>query len=163
MNIDSFKGAFDNLAKPTLFQVSGMGADRKMEFLCKGVQIPAGTIGIIEIPHKGRKIKIPGDRTYADWTITIINDNDFTLRTFFEQWQERINGAETNVGSLSNEAVKSDAFVSQLDASGKVVAQYQIVGAWPNEVSAIELNADSTDTVEEFTVTLAFDYWQRTK
>lgn len=162
MNIDSFKASFDNLAKPTLFHVSGLGADRNIEFLCKAAQIPASTIGVIEVPFRGRKIKQPGDRTYIEWTITILNDNDFSLRTYFENWQNDINSPEANLGPNSAEAVKQDAFVTHLDSEDKTIAQYQLVGCWPSEVSAIELNSDSVDTIEEFTVTFQYDYHDRT-
>lgn len=160
--IDDFKASYDNLARPTQFKVSGMGADRSLEFLCKGAQIPAGTIGTIEVPTRGgRKVKEPGDRTYAPWTITIMNDNDFTLRTFFENWQNSINSPAGNIGPNSSEAIKFDAFVEQLDSEDNTIATYQFTGTWPSELSPIELSFETTDTIEEFTVTLEYDYWDR--
>lgn len=161
MNIDNFKGAFDNLAKPTHFRVSGIGG-RELEFLCKGAGIPASTLGVIEVPHMGRKVKIAGNRTYQELSLTVLLTNNYEVRTYFEEWSDSINGAETNVGLTSVEAYKNDLFIEQLDSEGNAVAEYTLVGCWPSEISQIDLNAESVDTVSEFTVTMQFDYSQKT-
>lgn len=161
LNIDDFKAAFEGAARPTLYKVSGLGADRSIEFMVKAAQIPASTLGVIEVPHMGRKIKIAGDRTFEPWTITIINDGKFVLRKFFEDWSNRINHHSDNTGESNAESYKFDGYVTQLDEKGNTIAQYRLVGCWPAEVGAIELSKDSTDTLEEFTATLQYDYWER--
>jgi len=159
MNITNFKGSFKNLARPTLFRVTGFGANEQLEFLCKAAQLPASTLGVIEVPYMGRKIKIAGDRTYAEWTITIQNDNTFALKTFFEDWTNTINDPEFNIGSPIVESYKADGYVEQLSLDDKVIAKYKLVGAFPTEVAAIDVSFESSDTVEEFTVTLQYDFW----
>lgn len=161
MNIDEFKGAFEGAARPTLFKVSGLGASRKLEFMCKAAQIPQSQVGIIEVPHMGRKIKIPGDRTFEPWNLTIINDRDFEIRKHFEDWSGRINHHKDNTGETNPESIKYDGYVSQLDESGKTIARYRFVGCWPSEVGAIDLAKDANDTLEEFPVILQYDYWER--
>lgn len=161
LNIDEFKGAFEGAARPTHFQISGMGADRSIGFMVKSAQIPASTLGVIEVPHMGRKIKVPGDRTFAEWPITVINDKKFTLRKHFEDWSTKINDHKKNTGTRDNESIKYDAYVDQLDDAGKVIARYRFVGCWPSEVGAIDLAKDSNDTLEEFPVTIQYDYWER--
>lgn len=161
MNIDEFKGAFEGAARPTHFSVSGLGADRSISFMIKAAQIPASTLGVIEVPHMGRKIKIPGDRTFAEWSLTVINDKNFTLRKHFEDWSSRINHHRDNTGERDTESIKLDGFVDQLDDQGKVLARYQFVGCWPSEVGQIDLAKDSTDTLEEFPIVLQYDYWVR--
>lgn len=161
MNITNFKGSFKSLARPTLFRVKGFGADLQLEFLCKAAQIPGSTLGVIEVPYMGRKIKLPGDRTYPEWTITIQNDEKFTLRNYFDEWTNRINDPELNVGSPIVESLKEDGYVEQLSLDDKVIARYKLIGAWPSEVAPIDVSFESTDTVEEFTVALQYDYWVR--
>lgn len=163
MNIETFKSAFESLAKPTHFKVYGFGAGRELEFLCKAASLPATTIGVIEVPYMGRKIKYPGDRTYAEWTITIMNDSSFTTRNYFEDWASRINNPVTNIGIGDPATIKEDGYIDQLDANGNVLATYQMIGAWPMEVGSIETGWESTDTVEEYTVNLAYDYFVRAK
>lgn len=161
MDINNFKGSFKNLARPTLFRVTGFGANNQLEFLCKAAQIPGETIGIIEVPYMGRKIKVGGDRIYTEWTITILNDEAYTLRTYFEDWTDLINDPESNVGSAIIESYKQDGFIEQLGSDDSVIAKYKLIGCFPSEVSPIDVSFESNDTVEEFTVTLQLDYWVR--
>lgn len=163
MDINAFKGSFESLAKPTHFKVYGFGADRDLEFMCKAAQLPGTTMGVIEVPYMGRKVKIAGDRTYAEWTITVMNTEDFNLRNYFEEWVETINHPETNVGIANPAGYKQDGFIDQLDHNNNVLASYKLVGAFPVEVSPVEVSWETTDTVEEFTINLAYDYFTRAK
>lgn len=160
-SVTDFKGAFEALAKPTLFKVQGFGTGRQMEFLCKAAQLPASTLGVIEVPYLGRKIKIPGDRVYAEWTVTIVNDETFDLRKYFEDWVQKINHEVTNIGTPAVEAIKEDGSVYQLNNQHNTIVEYKIVGAFPTEVSPVDLSMESNDTVSEFTVNFAFDYFER--
>ena len=83
-------------ARPALFQVimnnpANSGGDAKVPFMARAAQIPASTIGTIEVPYFGRKIKIAGDRTFAEWTVTVVNDEDFLIRNAMEEWMQNIN------------------------------------------------------------------------
>jgi hypothetical protein len=49
--------------------------------------------------------------------------------------------------------------VYQLDRNGVPVKHYKFIDAFPTEVSAIELNFDTNNQIEEFTVTLQYNYW----
>lgn len=161
MNVDNFKGSFQSLARPTLFRVSGFGMPENLDFMCKAAQLPASTLGMIEVPYMGRKIKIAGDRTYEDWTITIFINKDWELKDAFENWVKEINDPVENVGSGAHADYKRDGKVDQLDMNGDVIASYNIVGAFPTNIAAIELAFDTNDTVEEMTITLAYDYFTR--
>lgn len=156
-------------ARASLFQVSitnpinGAG-DQKLPFLCKASSLPASTIGTIEVPYMGRKIKQPGDRTYADWTVTIINDEDFLIRNAMEQWINTINSPRGNraVRGSAPSNYKSRAQVFQLDRQGRTLREITLDGIFPTEIAAIDLNWESTDTIQEFTVTFAYDYFEIT-
>ena len=72
-------------ARPSLFQVTltnpvNAAADLKFPFMCRAAQMPASTLGTIEVPYFGRKVKIAGDRTFAEWTVTLIQDEDMIVR-----------------------------------------------------------------------------------
>jgi len=136
-----------------------------MAFLCKAANLPAQNIASIDVPFRGRIFKVAGDRTIDTWTITIINDEDFRLRRAMEFWTEQIASLDTNLGATSPNAYMAAAKVYQLgrgssprstDNSGdsnSVLAEYEFVDIFPTEVSAIDLSYDSSDTIEEFTVT----------
>jgi len=164
-------------ARPNLFEVEltldgeGLGFSlpgydaTQMAFLCKAANLPAQNVASIDVPFRGRIFKVAGDRTIDTWTITIINDEDFRLRRAMEFWTEQIASLDTNLGATSPNAYMAAAKVYQLgrgssprstDNSGdsnSVLAEYEFVDIFPTEVSAIDLSYDSSDTIEEFTVT----------
>ena len=147
MNINNFKAEVKGGgARPNLFQVAmpfplfaGSTAEtRKLAFTCKAASIPASSVGVIDVPYMGRQMKVPGDRTFAEWSITVINDTDFIVRDAFEKWMNAINSHEGNVGLRFSELL-TDAVVSQLDRDGSVLKQYQMKGIFPSDVAAIDL------------------------
>lgn len=134
-------------------------------FMVKAAAMPGRTIGSIPVAFRGRQLKVSGDTTFDDWSITITNDNNFAVRNAFERWQEAINGAVTNVSgggiSASNfNTYVADMEVEQLGRDGAVIKRYIIKGAWPTTVDQIDVSYDSTDTIEEFGVTLAYQWWE---
>lgn len=168
-NIDAFKanllggGAranqfFVQLAFPQ-YVTAGPAVSFKGQFVCKGAQLPASTIDNTPVNFRGRQVNLAGERTFAPWTVTIINDNDFSMRNAFEQWQNGINDVANNTGRLAPSQYQADLNVYQLDRNGVPVKHYKIVNAYPTEVSAIELNFDTNNQIEEFTVTFQYNYW----
>lgn len=163
-SLTEFKGRFDQIARPTLYKVSGMGPGEsgQLEFFCKATSIPEATLGMIEVPYLGRKVKVPGDRTFVDWTITIIQDESFQLRRYFEDWMNAISDPnEIDAALESIDDMKEDVLVQQLAQNGEVISEWNLIGAFPISVSAIELAFDSNDTPMEFTVSMSFDYFTR--
>ena len=138
----------------------------KSRFLVKAAQLPASNIAPILVPFRGRNLKIAGDRTFDPWTITIINDVDFKIRTAFERWMNLINKHEDNAGLVDPTAYQKDLFVRQLgraplsgstpDSAAQlpVLKMYKFHGTFPTNISDIPLSYDSSDTIEEFTVEL---------
>ena len=125
-----------------------------INILVKAAQVPAFTIGTIEVPYKaGRRIKIPGDRTFADWTVTVINDEQHVGRRAFTAWIEMISKGNYNSSTKSSvNNYYTDLTVSQLDGKNTAVRTYTLSDAFPTDVSAVDLSMDSTDTLSEFTV-----------
>lgn len=172
-NINSFKsnGLVYGGARPSLFQVVVTPppsipvnpiALNKFVFTCRGAELPESTIANIEVPYFGRKIKVAGERTYSDWSVTIMNDEDFSVRSMFEAWMNGINTVQSNIRlpEAAAEGYKALAVdVTQFGKDGAVLRTYQLVGAFPTQVSGITLSWDSTNAVEEFTVNFAYDYW----
>ena len=118
------------------------------------------TVGPITVPFRGRQIKIAGDRTYADWTITVLNDTNFKLRNAFERWSNGINNATDGEGLTNPADYQVDAFVDQLDRNGATIKSYTLRGVFPTEIAAIELDYGTNDAIEEFGVTFAYQYFE---
>jgi len=157
--ISTFQSQFGGGVRPNLFECS-VNPPRGMlpgfEFHCKGTSMPASTINNIDVPFQGRQLKVPGDRTFADWTVTVFNDNGMVIRGLFEDWMASIQKHERNIGT--NNAYGS-AYVRQRDRNGNVMYTYNITSMYPTEVAAIDLAWDSNDAVEEYAVTFAVNHW----
>ena len=155
-------------ARNSLFQVAiqnpGNGvADIKVPFLVRAAQIPAATLGVIEVPSFGRKIRLAGDRTFAEWTVTVINDEDFAIRNAMEEWSNKIQTFQTNIRDFASASplnYKANAQVTQFSKTGEALRTYTFNGIFPVEVSPIELDWNATDTIEEFTVSFVYDWWE---
>lgn len=167
LGVDDFKsklrggGARPNLFRATVNFPGYAGGDVELtSFLCKAAQLPASTMNPIEVPFRGRQLKIAGDRTFENWTATILNDTDFTIRNSMERWMNGINSHAANTGLTNPVDYQADLVVEQLDRDESILKTYNFRGAFPINVSAIDLNYETVDTVEEFTVEFAIQYWE---
>lgn len=167
--------------KPNLFEVDinfptggALGitaADQDLtDLLCKSAALPASNLGVIEVPFRGRTVKIAGDRTFDTWTATFINDSQFRIRRSMEKWMEAINKHEQNSATLSlpgssTSGYTANIYVKQLArdsaAGGRVVTTYKLWDCFPTNISQIDLAYDSNDQIEDFTVEFQVQYWSR--
>lgn len=155
-------------ARGSLFQVvfanpSNGAGDIKVPFMVRATTIPESTLGVIEVPYFGRKVRLAGDRTFGSWAVTVINDEDFLIRNAMEAWSNQINTLQGNLrafGAASPLLYKSDATVIQFSKTGVPIREYSFRGIFPTEISAINLDWSSTDAIEEFNVTFAYDWWE---
>lgn len=167
-NIQTFK---DNMthdgARPNLFKVMLTGGDNawsqaveKDSLTIRASSLPGSTLGTVVVPYFGREVKFAGNRTFADWTVTVINDEHFSLRGRLEDWMHNINRHTANVRGKAKYAV--DATVLQLSKQGGSVnplRTYTFKNMFPIDLSEITLDWGDNDSIEEFTCTFAYDYW----
>ena len=176
-SIDTFRSYVDSdFARPNLFQVElnfpsalagtttsgGSNADLKKKsiVLVKAANLPASTVGVIEVPFRGRTLKIAGDRTFEPWTVTVMNDSKFQLRSYFEQWISKIQYQNENFSDFSKiSEYQTTSIVRQLGRQGDVLRSYEFQGIFPTNVSAIDLAWESNDSIEEYTVEFQVQYW----
>lgn len=171
-NISAFKsnGLVYGGARPSLFNVflsvpTGIGIDNvsvdKFRFVCRTAELPESIVSSIDIPYFGRKIKVAGERQFGDWSVAILNDEDFSVRALFEAWSNALNRLVSNVRdpNVSTENYKVDLEVVQYGKDGSIIRSYMLIGAFPTQIGSIGLNWESANAVEEFGVTFAYDYW----
>jgi len=140
-------------------------ADLKTPFMVQAASIPESTMGVIEIPYFGRKIKMAGDRTFAEWTVTVMNDEDFLIRNAMEEWMAAINSHQGNLRQLASAApaeYKSQAQITQFSKTGVELRTYTFNGIFPSNVAPIVTDWDTTDDIERFDVTFQYDWWEVT-
>ena len=198
-NLSSFKSRLKGGgARPNIFEVqldefpaevnSLWGSEEKIDFrfFCKTAQLPASNIAAIEIPFRGRTLKVAGDRTFDTWTVTVINDEDFKIRHAFEAWMNLLSKLDNATGAVNPTSYMRSATVSQLGRSDQlegtkvrnnvttagpgggssgsgdttVLRTYNFIDIFPTNVSAIDLSYDSTDTIEEFSVEFQVQYFE---
>ena len=159
-------------ARPNLFEVvlsfpAAAPADAnvldKARFLVKTAALPASNISPIEVPFRGRTLKIAGDRTFDTWTITVINDTDFAIRSAFENWMNTINKVSDNTGITNPANYQADAYVYQLDRDGSTLRAYHFYDIFPTNLSAIDLSYDSGGDIEQFTAEMQVQWWEAVK
>ena len=173
-------------ARPNLFEANinfpggyasfwNTDAQEDFQFFCKATSMPASSIGVVDVPFRGRTLKVAGDRTFEPWTVTVINDEDYDVRNSFEKWANAINNLVTGVGDINPNTYMGQGQIRQLSRSAtvagnldgtaafdkgdqKVTKVYQVRDIWPSEISSIDLSYDSSDAIEEFTVTFQVEY-----
>ena len=168
-NVNQFAAAMKHGgARPSHFQVqitnpiNGV-ADADVPFKVKTTSIPASTVTPIEQFYFGRPVNFAGNRTFEEWTASVIVDEDFSIRNALEQWHNSINSLQGNIstsGGTNPSLYKANATVTQFSKDGNPIREYDFVGLWPTEIGQIELGWENGDTIEEFDVTFKYDYWR---
>ena len=183
-NLTSFKGKIGYGIRPNLFmvQVTNLeenlnesdkvsGSDADFTFLCRSAGIPASTIGTVEVPFRGRVIKLPGDRTFESWTITVMADEDMSVRGYFEKWMEKLNKHENGAGYTDkfastlrvSQLARGTATTTALKDPHSVVRSYDFYNAFPTNIAQIDLSYDNNNTIAEYTVEFQYDWWEAVK
>ena len=159
-------GARSNLFEVVISFPSAAPADTnvldKSRFLIKAVALPDSIINPLTVAFRGRTLKLAGDRTFATWTITVLNDTDFIIRSAFENWMNTINRVSDNTGVTDSAEYTADAFVYQLDRDGSTLRAYHFYDLFPTNISAIQLDY-LTDGIQEFTVEMQVLWWEAIK
>jgi hypothetical protein len=167
-NVNEFKAQGLRLggARPNQFRVdiffpfqSNNGA--RLRFLCRAASVPPSVVDEIPVYYFGRAVKYAGDRTFPDWEVTIMNDEDFALRRLFENWSNRINTLVSNRmdNSVFPTGYKVNGTVEQLGKTGNTIAVYNFEGMFPKIVDTMPLDWASQNQIQEFNITLAYDLW----
>ena len=188
LGILTFQKAIRGGVRPNLFAVShnfpvGVGGltapniagveqnGGAVTYMCKSAALPATNVGTVELPFRGRVIKVPGDRTYETWTATFYMDDAFELRAAYEKWISLTNGVDANIASADIVNTWKDITVAQLDKFGGAAAadsglttirEYKLVQAFPVSVSQVSVAYDNNDSFEEFDVEFAYQYHEST-
>jgi hypothetical protein len=145
-----------------------VGDIQQLTMLIQASSLPPVVLDNVEVPYFGRKIKLSGDRTFPNWNVTILNDEDFALRNIFESWSNIMNTFASNVQATDSpnpQNYKADHVEVRQYAkdgqsgTGGVIRSYYFYGLFPLVVDPIPLDWGRNNTIETFDVTFAFDYW----
>lgn len=163
----NFDGARPNLFKCDLtFPILSAGnrAQTQFSFMARAAQLPGSTVNAVPQFYFGRELKFAGNRQFPEWSVTVINDEDFKIRDAFEKWMSGINSHAGNVRALpftrGDGGYQQDGYVTQYGKDGAKIKKYKFVGLFPIDISPIELDWGANDTIEEYAVTFAYQWWE---
>jgi len=168
-NIADFKAQMlGGGARPNQFRVNltfpnyvtlGAIAGTRGQFLCKAAQLPASTIENIPVLYRGRPVNFAGERTFQPWTVTVYNDTSFGIRNALEQWQSGIQNYDATEGRTNPTDYQVDLTVEQLDRNGATIKTYKFYDAMPTNISAIALDYEQQNAIEQFDVEFTYNYF----
>ena len=181
-NLSTFKSRIGYGLRPNLFKVTvptgdsiggfeGTGElNESFSFLCRSAGLPAASIGTVEVPFRGRVIKLPGDRTFESWTVTIFADENLQIRGYFEKWLDKLNEHQSGAGYTENyyRTLTVDQYKrgtgntndsSNLDEPHNIIRSYDFINAFPTNISQIDLSYDNNNSIAEYTVEFQYDWW----
>jgi hypothetical protein len=168
-NIADFKAQMiGGGARPNQFRVEltfpsyatlGVVAGQRAQFLCKAAQLPASTIENIGVLYRGRPVNFAGERVFAPWTVSIYNDTTFGIRNALEQWQSGVQNYNTTNGRTNPTDYQVDLLVHQLDRNGATIKTYKFVDAYPTAISAIGLDYEQQNAIEQFDVEFQYNFF----
>lgn len=171
-NVQNFRASLvTDGARAALFDVSLVvppvvalpGVTENIVFKARASSLPGDSVTSINVDYFGRQIKVAGTRTFPDWSITVINDEDFLIRNTFERWMSSINSHVNNLRAPTmavSAEYQTNAVVRQYAKTGEIIKTYNFVGIFPTDVAAIDLDWASGDQIEEFGITFAYQWWE---
>lgn len=163
-------------ARPNLFEITfanpgsvpSVPASENITLRAKASALPASTMGVASTFYFGRQAKFAGNRVFGDWTVTILMDEpDFLTgtRAFLESWSNALNGHVLNVRDSNfvfPQSYMMDGSITQYAKMGATpIARYRMVGCFPIDIGAIPVDWQANDTIMEFNVTFAMQWWER--
>jgi hypothetical protein len=161
ISLEEFKGNLIDICRPNRFFVYLDDSSWKDEwgYFVKSCSLPARTMGEVELNWQGMKYKIPADPTFDDFSITFLNDINCEVKDYFERLIELQHEMKTSIKNLPA-ACKKTIVVQQLNGSGDFVRSYKLFECHPKQMDAIELDYDTTDSIENLVITFSYSYFE---
>lgn len=171
IKIEQFKNKLYQVVRPNRFIVavyppSSVDLPNEIEFLsymAQGAKIPEKSLGEIDVKFHGMTLKLPGDYTHEDLTITFLNHYGWEPRSFFENWIEQIQLVNDDNTRIDAVDVINDASITiyQVGDNEMALGFYTFFNIYPKNISAIELSMEAVDQAETFTVDFAYSHWKQ--
>jgi hypothetical protein len=168
-NLFEMKMSFPEFASSGFGQrtgTDGLSLNEQFTFFARSSQLPGSTVNPVTLNYMGREVKVPGNRTFPELSVTIFNDEDFKVRSALEKW---LNGMNSHRGNLRDQSMINStgwgrsAHVIQYAKSGEALKSYTFIGLFPIDISPIDMDWASNDVVEEYACTFAYQWWEQTE
>lgn len=160
-SISDFVSKFQHGARANLFRVEIPFLGEDCKFFCKAAQIPGYTVDKIPVKYQNNNLYVAGDHEFPDWSVTIINDKNYGIRKNLELWMSSIKNRSMTSGAGNVKDYLKNCYIYQLDEKGNELEEYIFYHMWPSDLGSIDVSFDSVDTVQEYTVSFAYSYWEK--
>lgn len=171
-SIDKLRTKIGGFAKGNRYNVTfsnlpaglSTAVNENLQYLCESVSLPTKGIASNAQDIYGPPREIPYRETFTEAALSFIVDDAFTIKRFFDKWQEKIINVETgnvnywnnfvatiNITRLSNDAT------SFADASN--LYKIQLREAYPSAVGEIALGHTQGGEILRLSVTFKYRKW----
>ena len=171
-SIDKLRTKIGGFAKGNRYNVTfadlptglSTAVNENLQYLCESVSLPTKGIASNAQDIYGPPREIPYRETFTEAALSFILDDAFTVKKFFDKWQENIINVETgnvnywnnfvatiNITRLSNDAT------SFADATDKY--KIELREAYPSAVGEIALGHTQGGEILRLSVTFKYRKW----
>ena len=171
-SIDKLRTKIGGFAKGNRYNVTfsnlpaglSTAVNENLQYLCESVSLPTKGIASNAQDIYGPPREIPYRETFTEAALSFIVDDAFTVKKFFDAWQENIINVETgnvnywnnfvatiNITRLSNDAT------SFADATDKY--KIELREAYPSAVGEIALGHTQGGEILRLSVTFKYRKW----
>lgn len=161
--LETFISNWKNPAKTNMYKLVFQGENgaptnelQGIDIRAKGAQLPTSEIGIMEIPYKGRKVRIPAERSFTEWTVTVMETNDMRIRKALEKWIS-VMDAEDEIKRNTAALCTIDVILLKGDNQTPSIT-YKLFGAFPSSLASVDLSFDEQTAPLEYSVTFQYGY-----
>ena len=173
-NIGKLKSVIGEFAKGNRYNVSftkfpagisgGAAVTEKLQYLCESVSLPTKGIASNAQDIYGPPREIPYRETFTEAALSFILDDKFTVKRFFDKWQENIINVETgNVNYWNNFVATINITRLSNDASDFETAndkyKIELREAYPSAVGEIALGHTQGGEILRLSVTFKYRKW----
>jgi len=168
LTLGDFKQAVGMGTRPSRYAVTMplYGSGEKLEVEVSALTLPESNVPSIQIPFRGRVLKLPGDRRFGAWTFTVY-DTDATQQGVsrevwkdLHEWSSQINALEANETNLKYTDFTRDWTIQHYNLNGKSdIKTVRLKHCWPTIVGPIQLAYGAMDQLVQFTCTVEYEYF----
>lgn len=177
-DIHQFQTALGVGARTSKFRVSITSPSGNTDFgftpedniLCKAAAFPEKSIGQVPVYKNGRKVVIAGETEFSNsYTLEFYLTQDHSLRNKMVEWMNSIDNFKNNTHTNNIEEYMAELTVFQTqfenaDASSgtdvKDESSVTLFNCFPSTVSEVRADSETTNTVQIFSVTFTYTYWE---
>lgn len=163
-SVEGFKTAIGNGgARPNQFRVFITAAPvpliPELGYLCSAASLPGQVMNPAIVQYRGREVKFAGDRVFAPWQTTFINDTAMLARGTVESWMQVMESRQLKIGATTPAAYYGVLQVDQLNRNGAIMRSYQFTDVFPIDISEVSLDYGANDQVSTFSVTWQYQQY----